>query len=148
MSQKPIFILNGPNLNLLGKRQPEIYGHDTLEDVERNCAALAGELGFEVRLFQSNFEGGIVELIHQAREEACAIIINPGAYTHTSVAILDALNAFEGPVMECHISNVHKRESFRHHSYVSLRADGVMAGFGVQGYELCVRRVCTLLGGK
>ena len=148
MSQKPIFILNGPNLNLLGKRQPEIYGHDTLEDVERNCAALAGELGFEVRLFQSNFEGGIVELIHQAREEACAIIINPGAYTHTSVAILDALNAFEGPVMECHISNVHKRESFRHHSYVSLRADGVMAGFGVQGYELCVRRVCTLLAGK
>ncbi|MCE5974266.1 type II 3-dehydroquinate dehydratase [Sinirhodobacter sp. WL0062] len=147
MSRKPIFILNGPNLNLLGKRQPEIYGHDTLEDVERNCAAVAAEKGFEVQLFQSNYEGGLVELIHRAREEACAIVINPGAYTHTSVAILDALNAFEGPVFECHISNVHKRESFRHHSYVSLRADGVMAGFGVEGYALCVRRVCSLLAG-
>ena len=147
MSSKPIFILNGPNLNLLGKRQPEIYGYDTLEDVERNCAAVAAEKGFEVKLFQSNYEGGIVELIHRARDEACAIVINPGAYTHTSIAILDALNAFEGPVFECHISNVHKRESFRHHSYVSLRADGVMAGFGVEGYALCVRRVCSLLAG-
>jgi len=147
MSRKPIFILNGPNLNLLGKRQPEIYGHDTLDDVERNCAAVAAEKGFAVQLFQSNYEGGIVELIHRAREEACAIVINPGAYTHTSIAILDALNAFEGPVFECHISNVHKRESFRHHSYVSLRADGVMAGFGVEGYALCVRRVCSLLAG-
>ena len=147
MSRKPIFILNGPNLNLLGKRQPEIYGHDTLEDVERNCAAVAAEQGFAVQLFQSNYEGGIVELIHRARDEACAIVINPGAYTHTSIAILDALNAFEGPVFECHISNVHKRESFRHHSYVSLRADGVMAGFGVEGYALCVRRVCSLLAG-
>ena len=147
MSRKPIFILNGPNLNLLGKRQPEIYGYETLDDVERNCAAVAAEKGFEVQLFQSNYEGGIVELIHRARDEACAIVINPGAYTHTSVAILDALNAFEGPVFECHISNVHKRESFRHHSYVSLRADGVMAGFGVEGYALCVRRVCSLLAG-
>ena len=146
MSRKPIFILNGPNLNLLGKRQPEIYGYETLDDVERNCAAVAAEKGFEVQLFQSNYEGGIVELIHRARDEACAIVINPGAYTHTSVAILDALNAFEGPVFECHISNVHKRESFRHHSYVSLRADGVMAGFGVEGYALCVRRVCSVLG--
>ena len=146
MSRKPIFILNGPNLNLLGKRQPEIYGYETLDDVERNCAAVAAEKGFAVQLFQSNYEGGIVELIHRARDEACAIVINPGAYTHTSVAILDALNAFEGPVFECHISNVHKRESFRHHSYVSLRADGVMAGFGVEGYALCVRRVCSVLG--
>ncbi|MCV2877785.1 type II 3-dehydroquinate dehydratase [Sedimentimonas flavescens] len=147
MSRKLIFILNGPNLNLLGKRQPEIYGHDTLDDVERACAAVAAEKGFEVQLFQSNYEGGLVELIHRARDEACAIVINPGAYTHTSVAILDALNTFEGPVFECHISNVHKRESFRHHSYVSLRADGVMAGFGVEGYALCVRRVCSLLAG-
>ncbi len=145
---KTIYILNGPNLNLLGKRQPEIYGHDTLEDVERTCRALAAEQGFEVALFQSNYEGGIVDRIHEAREKACAIVINPGAYTHTSVAILDALNAFEGPVFECHISNVHKRESFRHHSYVSLRADGVMAGFGVEGYALCVRRVCSLLKDK
>ncbi|MEN8832020.1 MAG: type II 3-dehydroquinate dehydratase [Pacificibacter sp.] len=143
---KTIYILNGPNLNLLGKRQPEIYGHDTLEDVAKNCAALGAEFGLETDLHQSNFEGGIVELIHEAREKAAGIIINPGAYTHTSVAILDALNTFEGPVFEVHISNVHKRESFRHHSYVSLRADGVMAGFGVQGYELALRRMAVLLG--
>jgi 3-dehydroquinate dehydratase-2 len=142
---KKIFILNGPNLNLLGKRQPEIYGHDTLEDVAANCAALAVDLGLEIDLKQSNFEGGIVEMIHDAREQAAGIIINPGAYTHTSVAILDALNTFEGPVFEVHISNVHKRESFRHHSYVSLRADGVMAGFGVQGYELALRRMAVVL---
>ena len=99
MSRKPVFILNGPNLNLLGKRQPEIYGAETLEDVERDCTALATELGLEIRMFQSNLEGGLVELIHRARDEASAIIINPGAYTHTSVAILDALSAFDGPVM-------------------------------------------------
>lgn len=144
---KTIYILNGPNLNLLGKRQPEIYGHETLGDVERACAAVAGPAGFEIALFQSNHEGGIVEMIHEAREKACAIIINAGAYTHTSIAILDALNTFEGPVFECHISNVHKRESFRHHSYISPRADGVIAGFGTEGYALCVRRVCSLLGG-
>jgi len=143
---KKIFILNGPNLNLLGKRQPEIYGHDTLEDVATNCAALGRELGLEIDLKQSNFEGGIIEMIHDAREQAAGIIINPGAYTHTSVAILDALNTFDGPVFEVHISNVHKRESFRHHSYVSLRADGVMAGFGVQGYELALRRMAVVLG--
>jgi 3-dehydroquinate dehydratase-2 len=142
---KKIFILNGPNLNLLGKRQPDIYGHDTLEDVAKNCAALGADLGLEIDLKQSNFEGGIVEMIHDARENAAGIIINPGAYTHTSVAILDALNTFEGPVFEVHISNVHKRESFRHHSYVSLRADGVMAGFGVQGYELALRRMAVVL---
>lgn len=142
---KKIFILNGPNLNLLGKRQPDIYGHDTLEDVAKNCAALGADLGLEIDLKQSNFEGGIVEMIHDARENAAGIIINPGAYTHTSVAILDALNTFEGPVFEVHISNVHKRESFRHHSYVSLRADGVMAGFGVQGYELALRRMAVIL---
>jgi 3-dehydroquinate dehydratase-2 len=132
-------------LNLLGKRQPEIYGHDTLEDVAANCATLGADLGLDVDLKQSNFEGGIVEMIHDARENADGIIINPGAYTHTSVAILDALNTFEGPVFEVHISNVHKRESFRHHSYVSLRADGVMAGFGVQGYELALRRMAVVL---
>lgn len=140
-----IYILNGPNLNLLGKRQPEIYGHDTLEDVERDCAALGAELGLETALFQSNHEGGIIDRIHEARDQAAGIIINPAAYTHTSVAILDALNAFDGPVLEVHISNVHKRESFRHHSYVSLRADGVIAGFGVQGYTLALRRMATLL---
>ena len=143
--EKPIFILNGPNLNLLGKRQPEIYGHDTLEDVARNCRLLGEELGLKTELFQSNHEGEIIDWIHQARDEAAGIIINPGAFTHTSVAILDALNAFDGPVLEVHISNIHKRRSFRHHSYVSLRADGVIAGFGVQGYELAVRRLARIL---
>ncbi|PTV94337.1 3-dehydroquinate dehydratase [Rhodobacter aestuarii] len=142
---KTIFILNGPNLNLLGKRQPEIYGADTLDDVETRCRALATSLGFQIELFQSNHEGVIIDTIQRAREEAAAIVINPGAFTHTSVAILDALNAYDGLVFECHISNVHKRESFRHHSFVSGRADGVMAGFGVEGYELCVRRACSLL---
>ena len=142
---KIIYILNGPNLNLLGKREPHIYGHDTLEDVERNCRAVAGD-GFEIRLMQSNYEGQIVNWIHEAREEACGIVINPAALTHTSVAVLDALNTFEGPVMEIHISQVHKREAFRQHSYVSHRADGVIAGLGVEGYEAAVRRVCSLVG--
>ncbi|HBZ43178.1 MAG TPA: type II 3-dehydroquinate dehydratase [Maritimibacter sp.] len=142
---KTIHILNGPNLNLLGKRQPEIYGADTLADVETACAALGRDLGLGTELFQSNHEGEIVEMVHRARDTADGIIINPAAYTHTSVAILDALNTFEGPVIEVHISNVHKREAFRHHSYVSLRADGVIAGLGVEGYELALRRMATLL---
>ena len=140
-----IFILNGPNLNLLGKRQPEIYGHDTLADVEVACARVGAEVGLDLRLLQSNHEGQIVDWVHEAREAAAGIIINPAAYTHTSVAILDALNTFEGPVLEVHISNVHKRESFRHHSYVSLRADGVIAGFGIEGYALAMRRMGSLL---
>jgi 3-dehydroquinate dehydratase-2 len=142
---KTVTILNGPNLNLLGKRQPEIYGHETLADVEALCADTAAALGLATRFHQSNHEGEIVDQIHRAREEAAAIVINPAAYTHTSVAILDALNAFEGPVVEVHISNVHKRESFRHHSYVSLRADAVIAGCGTQGYALALNRVATLL---
>ena len=142
---KTIFVLNGPNLNLLGKRQPEIYGHDTLDDVRAQCEAAGVPHGIEIELKQSNHEGQIIDWIHEARDRAAGIIINPGAFTHTSVAILDALNAFDGPVLEVHISNVHKRESFRHHSYVSLRAEGVMAGFGVQGYSLAVLRMATLL---
>ena len=140
-----IYILNGPNLNLLGKREPEIYGHDTLEDVRSACAALAAELGLAIDLRQSNHEGELVDWIHEAREKAAGIIINPAAYTHTSVAILDALNTYEGPVIELHISQVHKREAFRHHSYVSHRADAVMAGFGVQGYTLATRHMGHLL---
>ncbi|MBV7411079.1 type II 3-dehydroquinate dehydratase [Maritimibacter sp. DP1N21-5] len=142
---KTIHILNGPNLNLLGKRQPEIYGAETLADVEAACARVGAEFGLVTALFQSNHEGEIVEMVHRARDEAQGIVINPAAYTHTSVAILDALNTFEGPVIEVHISNVHKREAFRHHSYVSLRADGVIAGLGTQGYELALRRMATLL---
>lgn len=144
---KLVYILNGPNLNLLGKRQPEIYGHDTLADVEDNCRALAGEFGLDIRFHQSNAEYQIIDWIHEARETAAGIIINPAAFTHTSVAILDALNTFEQPVFEVHISNVHKRESFRHHSYVSLRADGVIAGFGVEGYTLALRRLASLMKG-
>ena len=142
---KPILILNGPNLNLLGLRQPEIYGRETLEDVADACSVLAEEIGLTIRFLQSNHEGQIVDWIHEARRDAAGIIINPAAYTHTSVAILDALNAFEGPVLEVHISNVHKRESFRHHSYVSLRAEGVIAGFGTEGYQLALRRMKTLV---
>ena len=140
---KTIFLLNGPNLNLLGRRQPEIYGATTLADIEAACRALLPEgCGLEAR--QSNHEGQLIDWIHEAREAACGIVINPGAFTHTSVAILDALNTFEGPVIEVHISQVHRRESFRHHSYVSLRADGVIAGLGPEGYEAAVRRILTL----
>ncbi|SMH44373.1 type II 3-dehydroquinate dehydratase [Maritimibacter sp. HL-12] len=140
-----IYILNGPNLNLLGKREPEIYGADTLEDIEAMSIEVGRGFGLAVRLMQSNYEGQLVDWIHEARNEAGGIIINPGAYSHTSVAILDALNAYEGPVLEVHVSNIHKRESFRHHSYVSLRAEGVIAGFGVDGYALAMRRMGTLL---
>lgn len=143
---RTVFILNGPNLNLLGSRQPEIYGSDTLADVEEACAALGKTAGLAVRLMQSNHEGQLVDWIQEAREAADAIVINPAAYTHTSVAILDALHMFDGPVVEVHISNVHRRESFRHHSFVSQRADAVIAGCGVQGYELALRHVIALLG--
>jgi 3-dehydroquinate dehydratase-2 len=139
-----ILVMNGPNLNLLGKRQPEIYGRETLADVEANCRTVAG--GHQVEMFQSNHEGALVDRIHQARQDAAGIVLNAGAYTHTSVALLDALNTFEGPVIEVHISNVHKRESFRHHSYISLRADGIIVGCGIQGYELAVQRVVRMLG--
>jgi len=142
---KLITVLNGPNLNLLGKRQPEIYGHATLEDVESDCSKLAGELGFSTRFQQSNYEGQLIDWIHDAREDSVAIVMNPGAYSHTSIAILDALNTFEGPVIEVHVSNIHQRETFRHHSYVSLRAEGVIAGCGVQGYELAIHRIGSLL---
>jgi 3-dehydroquinate dehydratase-2 len=139
-----VFVLNGPNLNLLGKRQPHIYGHETLADVERDCRTLAAELKLELRFHQSNREYEIIDWIHEARETACGIVINPAAFTHSSVAILDALNTFDHPVIEVHISNVHKREAFRHHSFISSRADGVLAGFGTQGYLLALRRVAML----
>ena len=142
---KPIFVLNGPNLNLLGLRQPEIYGQETLADVVAGLSALAVELGLAVECMQSNHEGQLVDWIQGARGVAAGIIINPGAYSHTSVAILDALNVFEGVVLEVHISNIHKREAFRHHSFVSGRADGVIAGFGTEGYLLALRRMASLL---
>ncbi|MFO1203813.1 MAG: type II 3-dehydroquinate dehydratase [Tabrizicola sp.] len=142
---KLVTLLNGPNLNLLGLRQPEIYGRETLDDVAAKVADLADELGLRVKALQSNHEGQLVDWIHEARGTSAGIIINPGAYSHTSVAILDALNAYEGVVMEVHISNIHKREVFRHHSYVSARADGVIAGCGTEGYLLALRRIASLL---
>lgn len=145
---KLILILNGPNLNLLGTREPETYGHDTLEDIDRETSALAGTLGFETRFAQSNSEGQLVDWIQEARADVAGIIINPAAYSHTSVAIFDALSMFEGPVLEVHISNIHKREAFRHHSFVSARADGVIAGFGAQGYSLAMHRMAALLKGS
>jgi 3-dehydroquinate dehydratase II len=145
MTSRLVFVLNGPNLNLLGKRQPHIYGHETLADIERDCRVLAAELGLELRFHQSNREYEIIDWIHEAREIAGGIVMNPAALTHTSVAILDALNTFDAPVIEVHISNVHKREEFRHHSFVSLRADGVIAGCGTQGYLFGLRRVAALM---
>ncbi len=140
-----ITLLNGPNLNLLGQRQPEIYGAETLDDVVARCTSLGADLGLAITAHQSNHEGALIDLIHAARGTAAGIIINPGAYSHTSIAILDTLNAFDGPVLEVHISNIHRREAFRHHSHVSARADGVIAGFGTQGYDFALRRMATLL---
>ena len=143
-----IYVLNGPNLNLLGKRQPHIYGGKTLADVETEVRGLASELGFDIRFHQSNREYEILDWIHEAREDGAAVVINPAAFTHTSVAILDALNAFEGPVIEIHISNVHQRESFRHHSFVSLRADGIIVGMGTDGYLLALRGAISRLNAQ
>ena len=142
---RKVLILNGPNLNTLGTRQPEIYGSETLEDVETACRALGAELDLDVVCRQSNHEGEIVEIIHAARGEMLGIGINAGAYTHTSIAILDALNVYEGKVIELHISNIHRRESFRHHSYISLRADGVIAGCGTHGYLLGLRHLAQVI---
>jgi 3-dehydroquinate dehydratase-2 len=142
---KTVYVLNGPNLNLLGKREPELYGKETLADVEAKCREITENHGLGLRFLQSNAEFQLIDWIHEAREDACGIVINPAAYTHTSVAILDALKMCDFPVFEVHISNVHQRESFRHMSYVSLRADGVLAGFGTQGYELALLRLVTLV---
>lgn len=133
-----IYLLNGPNLNLLGRREPAIYGHETLADIERRCTEKAATLGVGLVFLQSNHEGVLIDWIHEAREQAAAIVINAGAFTHTSVAILDALKAFDGPIIELHLSNVHRRESFRHHSYLALAATGIIAGLGTKGYELAL----------
>lgn len=135
---KPILILNGPNLNMLGMRQPEIYGHQTLADVEESCKAYADALGMEVDFRQSNHEGELVTWIQEARGTVDGVIINAAAYTHTSVAIQDALMLLEVPVIEVHLSNIHKREAFRHHSYVAAAAKGMIAGFGPRGYVMAL----------
>ena len=142
---KKVYIINGPNLNLLGARQPEIYGNTTLKDIEETCISISKTLNIDLEFLQSNHEGEIIEIIQGARGKAGGIIINQGAFSHTSVAILDALNVYEGLVLEVHISNIHKREEFRHKSFVSLRADGVICGFGVSGYEIALRHMAMIL---
>ena len=141
-----IYILNGPNLNLLGKREPHIYGHETLADVEAACRRRASALGLAIAFHQTNAEYQLVEWIHEARERAAAIVINPAAFSHYSIAVLDALKACTCPILEIHISNIHQREQFRHLSYVSSVAQGVICGFGTQGYLLCLERVAHILG--
>ncbi len=142
-----VHILNGPNLNLLGRREPEIYGAASLDDIARACARKAAASGFELVFRQSNHEGELVDFIQLAAEEkAAGIIINAAAYTHTSVAIHDALKAFDGPVIEVHLSNIFRREDFRHHSFVSPVADGVICGLGAQGYELALEALRAMTG--
>jgi 3-dehydroquinate dehydratase-2 len=141
---KPIFVLNGPTLNLLGTREPHIYGTATLDDVRALCEARAAEHGCAVVFRQSNHEGELVDWIQEARTAACALVLNPAAYGHTSVAIYDALKMLEIPVVECHLSNPAAREPFRRHSYVSLAARGVVAGFGPVSYELAVTAAARL----
>jgi 3-dehydroquinate dehydratase II len=143
-----VFVLNGPNLNLLGIREPSIYGRDTLGDIEERCTARAAALGLEIDFRQTNHEGQLVDWIQEARESADAIILNGGALTHTSVALLDALTAAELPVVEVHLSNIFRRESFRRRSYVSLAANGVICGLGGQGYELALDAVASLIEGE
>ena len=143
-----IYILNGPNLNLLGVRDPSIYGRDTLADIEERCLARAASLDLQIEFRQTNHEGQLVDWIQEAREAASGIILNAGALTHTSVAILDALKAAEKPVIELHLSNVFRREPFRHHSYVSAAAQGVICGFGAKGYELALEAMADILVGS
>ncbi|MFY8092932.1 MAG: type II 3-dehydroquinate dehydratase [Niveispirillum sp.] len=149
MAQQPsILILNGPNLNMLGTREPHIYGAETLADVEALCRAEGARLGLEIDFRQSNHEGELVTWIQQARGNRSAILLNAGAYTHTSVAILDALTAVDLPVIEVHLSNIFRREPFRHHSYVSMAARGVICGLGSQGYVLALQAADRLVRAK
>lgn len=142
---KPIHILNGPNLNLIGEREPEIYGADTLASIEKELRAQAAEAGLEILFRQTNHEGVLVDWIQEARHQASALILNAGAYTHTSIAILDALRAFPPPVVEIHLSNIFKREAYRHHSYVSPAATGVICGFGARSYSLALVAIVDLI---
>lgn len=136
---KPILILNGPNLNMLGKREPSVYGSDTLADIEQRCTELGQELGVTLEFFQSNEEGALISRLHQAYEANSGVILNAAGYTHTSVALRDAVALLPVPVVEVHLSNVHKREEFRHHSYLSAVSLGVICGFGAEGYLLAIR---------
>ncbi|WP_246065109.1 type II 3-dehydroquinate dehydratase [Aeromicrobium piscarium] len=143
---KRLLLVNGPNLNLLGTREPQIYGHETLADVVALAERVAAEEGLEIRAVQSNHEGMLIDAIHEAREDCAGIVINPGGLTHTSVVLRDALAGVGLPIAEVHLSNVHAREEFRHHSFVSGIASCVIAGAGIQGYEFAIRRLARVMG--
>jgi 3-dehydroquinate dehydratase-2 len=146
---KTIYVLNGPNLNALGSREPEKYGHSTLADVEKLCRDTAKRFGLEIDFRQSNHEGEIVDAFHEAKKKkAVGVVINPAGYTTTSVAILDAIYAVQLPTVEVHITNIHQREEYRHHSYISKGARGVICGLGVEGYALAVAGLASLIGIK
>ena len=142
---KPVYVLNGPNLNMLGLREPAIYGAATLADIEVRCRAHAEGLGLSINFRQSNIEGELVSWIQEAREKACCIALNAGAYTHTSIALHDALKAAELPAVELHLSNVHQREDFRHHSFIAPAVNGVICGFGPESYVLAISALHSLL---
>jgi 3-dehydroquinate dehydratase-2 len=145
MSLPLIAVLNGPNLNMLGLRQPEVYGAATLDDVEQLCAETAESLGLAIDFRQTNGEGELVSWVQECRGRAAGVVINPAGYTNTSIALMDALLACELPVIEVHVTNIHKREEFRHHSYVSRVALGVIAGLGIRGYALALQAMADIL---
>ena len=145
---KPVFIINGPNLNMLGLREPDVYGRETLAGLEERCQAKARKLGIDISFRQSNIEGELVSWIQEARSAASGLILNAAAYTHTSIAIHDALKVAQLPIIEVHLTNIYKREPFRHHSYVSPVADGVLCGFGPEGYELALDALHKILTAK
>jgi 3-dehydroquinate dehydratase-2 len=145
---KPIYVLNGPNLNLLGTREPDIYGKTTLDDIRQACIDLGKALGFTVDFRQTNHEGVLVDWIQEARTEASAVVINPAAYGHTSVALLDALKTLSIPIVECHLSHLATREHFRHQTYVSKAAAGIVAGFGAKSYDLALQAAAHLAAHK
>jgi 3-dehydroquinate dehydratase-2 len=144
-----IYVLNGPNLNMLGTREPDTYGHATLADVEKLCAEAASQFGLKADCRQSNHEGQLIDFIHEARaKRACGIIINAGAYSHTSIALHDALRAVNIPTVEVHISNIHARENFRHHSFTAMAAFATLSGFGIDGYRLAINGLAAKIGAK
>jgi 3-dehydroquinate dehydratase-2 len=145
MANSLIMVLNGPNLNLLGTREPEIYGAETIDDLETLCAETAEGLGVAIDFRQSNIEGELITWVQECRGKAAGLVINPAGYSHTSVALMDAISALDIPVIEVHLSNIHKREAFRHHSYVSLAADGVICGLGFAGYRLALIALSDIL---
>ena len=145
---KTVYILNGPNLNLLGTREPEVYGKTTLAEIEQSCRDFGANHGLEIQFLQSNHEGHLIDWIQDAGKKSQGILINPGAYTHTSIAIRDALSAVKVPVLEIHLSNIHRREQFRHRSYVSQVATGVICGLGPAGYVLGLQALVGLVGAE